>query len=265
MFTDRDYLRSSQYRNAGNLNARIDLHSRFSTNPYGWFPWVFDRLAVPDGSRLLELGCGPGNLWVENAARIPPTWDVNLSDLSGGMLRQARQNLMDWRKGFHFFTADAQAIPFPDASFESVIADHMLYHVPDMRLALGEIRRVLKPGGLLLAATNGLDHMWEIKDLVHRADPQATYSGSDLSFRLENGVELLAPIFSSVEMQRYVDALRVTEAASLVAYILSMASLRGISLDGSRLEAFESSLEQEIAQRGFIHITKSPCLFICWR
>ena len=141
----------------------------------------------------------------------------------------------------------------------------MLYHVPDMQLAFAEIRRVLKPGGLLLAATNGLDHMQEVKDLVRQADPQTSFSGADLSFRLENGAELLAPFFSSVQLHRYDDSLRITEAEPLTAYILSMTGLRRISLEDSRLENFKRSIQQEIARQGAIHITKSACLFTCLR
>ena len=89
MFTNPKYLRGEQYRNAGNLQARIALHSRFSTNSYGWFRWVFDHLDLPPVSRLLELGSGPADLWVENSLKLPEKWEVNLSDLSSGMLRQA--------------------------------------------------------------------------------------------------------------------------------------------------------------------------------
>jgi len=67
-----------------------------------------------------------------------------------------------------------------------------------------------------------------------------------------------------VKLERYDDALRVTEAAPLVAYVLSMISL-GVSLEGKRLEDFKKSVEQEIARQGVIHITKSACLFICRR
>ena len=67
MFTNQKHLRTKQYRDSGNLKARIALHSRFSTNPYGWFRWVFDHLDLPPQNRLLELGCGAGDLWVENS------------------------------------------------------------------------------------------------------------------------------------------------------------------------------------------------------
>ena len=90
--SDRRYL-SDQYRDAANLNARITLHLRFSTNPYGWMRWVFDRIDLPPACRILELGCGPGGLWSENSGRIPERWRATLTDSSIGMVRRARENL----------------------------------------------------------------------------------------------------------------------------------------------------------------------------
>jgi hypothetical protein len=60
-FTDQQYLTTEQYRDSLNLDARAVIHQRFSTNPYGWFNWVFDALVkLPDNAKILELGCGPG-------------------------------------------------------------------------------------------------------------------------------------------------------------------------------------------------------------
>src|SRR6187549_3038005 len=89
---DPTYLLHDQYRTSGNLQARIDFHVRFSTNPYGWQLWVFDHLRLPAEARILEIGCGAGSLWLENRSRVPAGWEITLSDLSAGMLAQARRN-----------------------------------------------------------------------------------------------------------------------------------------------------------------------------
>src|SRR5258706_10720793 len=143
---DQDYLLNQQYRDASNLNARIQLHVRFSQNTYGWHRWVFDQLKASPQSRVLELGCGPGRLWSENAARIPPGWEITLSDFSPGMIAEAQRNLASAGHSFAFERVDAQSIPFADASFDMVIANHMLYHVPGRPEALAEIPRVLRSG-----------------------------------------------------------------------------------------------------------------------
>jgi hypothetical protein len=72
-FTNPAYLQTDQYRNADNLNARIAIHERFSTNPQGWFPWVWDILSeLPAQADVLELGCGSGAIWTACPERVPP-------------------------------------------------------------------------------------------------------------------------------------------------------------------------------------------------
>src|SRR5512142_1577824 len=100
-FTDQHYLKSDQYRDSSNLDARVVIHQRFSTNSYGWFNWVFDQLEkLPANAKILELGCGAGYLWNECRDRIPPTWNITLSDLSPGMLEAAWRNLVVTGRAF---------------------------------------------------------------------------------------------------------------------------------------------------------------------
>ncbi|HET9221133.1 MAG TPA: class I SAM-dependent methyltransferase [Roseiflexaceae bacterium] len=260
---DQHYLLTKQYHNAANLNARIQLHTRFSTNAYGWHPWIFDQFKIAPHSRVLELGCGPARLWTQNSARIPEEWDITLSDFSAGMLEEARRNLAGVRRRFSFEVIDAQSIPFEDASFDAVIANHMLYHVPARAKALSEIRRVLRPGGRFYASTVGAAHLREIGELVRRFDPQIIFGiGDEASFTLENGAQQLAPYFSNVAVYRYDDALIVTEAEPLIAYVLS--GRVGAALEGDRVAEFAAFVQRELAQHGTIHITKDSGLFEVW-
>ncbi|MGD0877639.1 MAG: class I SAM-dependent methyltransferase [Anaerolineales bacterium] len=135
-----------QYKDSSNLDARVRLHQGFSVNKYGWQHWVFDQFKASNRWRIMELGCGPGTLWLDNLDRIPAGWDITLSDFSDGMLEQARHNL-ETHRPFQFKIIDAQSIPFEDGHFDAVIANHMLYHVPNRSTALAEIWRVLKPAG----------------------------------------------------------------------------------------------------------------------
>jgi ubiquinone/menaquinone biosynthesis C-methylase UbiE len=252
---DQSYLRE-QYKNAANLNDRIQLHVRFSTNRQDFHVWVFDQLKLAPDSQVLELGCGPGSLWRANMARIPAGWQITLTDFSPGMLAEARANLAGAHP-FAFEQADAQAIPFADASFDAVIANHMLYHVPDRTKAFAEIRRVLRPTGRFYAATNGEAHLQEMHDLINQFD-----STIDLwnrtTFRLEGGTAELAPYFSHMLLHRYESALVVTEAEPLVAFVASMV---GAELAGARRAEFTRMVEQRIVADGAIHITKDTGLF----
>jgi SAM-dependent methyltransferase len=221
-FSDPAYLRSAQYRTSANLGARAALHQRFSTNPRGWPLWAFDELLPHLRGRVLEVGGGPGWLWRQNADRLPPGLHVAFSDLSPGMACEARSAISV--PGFSFLNLDVQALPFAEAAFNVVIANHMLYHVPDLPCAARELARVLAPGGVLFAATNGAAHLREFDELIHTFEPRFVDSFGSLigSFTLENAVEVLAPAFGRVDVRRFPDALLVTEAQSLADYLLSL-------------------------------------------
>lgn len=264
---DQDHLRTKQYHNASNLNARAELHRRFSTNPTGWNRWVFDQLDLPANARILELGCGPAWLWAENRERIPAGWRITLSDFSEGMLDEARQRLADAPDPFTFEHIDAQQISLPAATFDAVIANHMLYHVPDRAKALAEIRRVLKSGGTFYAATNGRRHLQEMHDLVQQFDTErdfwrdywAGFGQTREEFTLEDSGAEIARYFADVRATVYEDALVITEVEPLVDYMLS-GSARDLlgEADVDRLRAF---LAQKMTATGAVHITKSTGLF----
>jgi ubiquinone/menaquinone biosynthesis C-methylase UbiE len=160
---------------------------------------------------------------------------------------------------------DAQSLPFEDASYDAVIANHMLYHVPDRRKAFSEIRRVLQPGGRLYASTVGRNHLRELDELVFRFASRADSGGRDSfeAFLLESGLDQIAPWFSRVTLHRYADALVITEAAPLIAYILS--SITWSALIGDKTAEFARFVEQELALHGAIHITKDSGIFEAFR
>ena len=256
--TDQDYLLSDQYKDASNLDARIQLHRRFSTGKRGWMDWVFDQMTLPAESSILELGCGPGNMWVDNIDRIPNGWDLNLSDLSSGMLQQAQDNLRDLGRELRFLLIDAQMIPVASASFDGVIANHMLYHLPDTDRALSEIQRVLRPGGCFYATTVGPNHMREFWGLVTRSSLDADGMDTVPTFRLDNGAEQLSRFFSHVRLHHHDDGLAVTEVEPFIAYALSSSRA---DVPKERLEEFARMVEQEIATHGAIHIQKEAGMF----
>jgi SAM-dependent methyltransferase len=211
---------------------------------------------------LLELGCGPGGLWLENSGRIPRGWEITLSDASPGMLEQARTNLEVTGRPFHFEVIDAQCIPFSGGTFDAVIANHMLYHVPDRTKALGEIRRVLRPGGRLFASTVGRGHMREMVELIGRFDPELEAWGAGglaaETITLENGAAQLSPLFTDISLHRYEDALVVTEPAPLVDYVLS----GRIKLDGEERAKFVRYVEKEMERGGGVfRVTKESGIF----
>jgi ubiquinone/menaquinone biosynthesis C-methylase UbiE len=258
--TDQVYLTTDQYRNASNLDARVIIHLRFSTNPYGWFRWVFDALLqLPENARILELGCGNGLLWKENADRIPAGWTITLSDLSSGMLDAAWRNLVVTGRAFQFKEIDAQSIPFEQDTFDAVIANHMLYHVPDRPRAVTEFKRVLRPGGLLIVTTVGENHMKTMMDWYAQVHVSEIWESFANPFTLENGLEQLKPYFPNATLSRYEDNLEITEVEPILAYIRS--GIRVGELSEGELASLRGDLEKELEQKGKILISKDSGLF----
>ena len=139
----------------------------------------------------------------------------------------------------------------------------MLYHVPDLPRSLAEIRRVLKPGGQLIAATNGTGHMRELNSLAGEFDVQRSLT-PDLPFTLESGGAQLQPFFSSATRHDFVDSLAVTETEPLVAYILSMRMAFDF-FTPERIAKLRVLIDERIARDGVFHIGKSSGIFVCIR
>jgi ubiquinone/menaquinone biosynthesis C-methylase UbiE len=259
-FRDADFLVREQYRDASNLQARIQIY-RFGSNPIGWYRWLFEHFRAPAAGRILELGAGPGLLWTTNLKDVPAGWHVTLSDLSPGMVDEARANLGDAEERFTFARLDAQQIPFADATFDAVVAIHVLFHVPDRQRALREIRRVLRPGGRIYASTVGEGHMRELNEAIDRFLP-AGATGFAPTFTVENAAEELAMVFDHVTVDPYEQVLHVPQVEPLLAYAGS--GRRGALLDGAPRHAFIAWAQDQIDRYGAVRITTSQALFEAW-
>lgn len=246
---------TEQYRDGSNLIARARLHERFSTGTRNWLDWYFDQLDLPSGARILEMGCGTGMLWSKNRARIPPDWQLTLVDFSLGMLEATRAVGIP----ADLVQGDAQAIPFANSHFDVVIANHMLYHVPDVSLALSEFYRVLRRDGTLYAATNGAAHMCELDELlvdVFKLDPV----NQTLTFSLENAGEQLSRYFTDIRRLDFESNLVVTEVEPLLDYVFSMSAAK--PLQGTRMEQeLARVIVERIRSQGAFRITKAVGLF----
>jgi ubiquinone/menaquinone biosynthesis C-methylase UbiE len=256
---------NEQYKNASNLEARINIHERFSTNRKEWFIWLFEQMEIEPNSKVLELGCGNGNFWLKNINRIPESWKLKLSDFSPGMLREAKQKLQSLSSA-QFKQIDIQNIPFEDNSFDIVVANFMLYHVPDRKQAIQEVRRVLKPDGCFYASTIGQNHLAEFGELLKEFDPTIEYlsaaSPAD-EFGLETGLVQLEPFFSTIQLKTYPDSLEITEVRPILDYLLSTNTDLNYQLARNKLDALSSFLEKKLIEnKGPISITKSSGLFV---
>jgi SAM-dependent methyltransferase len=213
LWVDREHLTTRAYGDSANLMARKAIYS-YTSRPVDLTAWALEQVVIAPGSQVLDLGCGPGGYLRHLAGRA--SLRLIGIDLSAGMLADLCKA---WEPGTPLpglMVGDAQNIPLPDRSVDLALAMHMLYHVPDIARAARELRRVLRPGGTLLAVTNSREHLRQLIEVFDRA--LATFTGQEREyqpplrrFRLEDGDEPLRQAFASVERRELIGELAIPE------------------------------------------------------
>lgn len=246
-----------QYETTTNLKTRISLHEKYSTNKLGFGNWLFNNYQFGEQASILEVGCGTGDLWKSHNASIKNIKRLVVSDSSEGMVNAARANMGDL-ENIEYKIVDVSDISFPDGSFDFVIANMMLYHVPVIEKAISEIHRVLKPRGILYCATFGENGI--AKYINHLFSELELTLGIDSSFTLQNGGQKLGREFSRVTRIDYPDGFEISDPSDLADYILSLSSL----MNSGNLShaALVEVIEKEKGPDGLIKIPKEYGMFI---
>ena len=221
---DKDAVQA-QYASSKGLDTRINFHNMYSTNKMGFGPWLISNYEIREGMKVLELGTGTGDIWIGHDDLIAKCAKLVLSDFSEGMLETARKNIGE-RANVEYRQIDVQCIPFEDSSFDIIIANMMLYHVPDIHKAVSEIRRVLKDDGVFYSATYG-EHNFNDTIAEWFGLIGENYDPNHL-FTLQNGGDVLGKEFADIEVRRYDDSLHVTNIEDLADYLQSLKALHGI-------------------------------------
>jgi SAM-dependent methyltransferase len=253
-------MRCQAYDDARDLNVRTHIMQYYRLYSRSWYDWLGNQLDLTAHGRFLELGGGSGNLWQQRTDWPLPHQLFCLSDLSAGMVGEARQQLKG-NPAIAYAVLDAERLPFMAGVFTAVFAFGVLDQLPDRTQALHQIRRGLTPGGVFYTATGGPGHLQELKALIQPILPQADYGGNPDSFGLQNGAQVLAPFFAEVVLRPYKNSLLFQEAYPLLAYALSEPDVRQ-QLTAARLKAFEQHVEDVIMRQGEIRVTINKGLFI---
>ena len=179
---DRDYV-FGQYRTTDKLETRSSV---WVANDSGTTPQDVAVAALSEvhPRHVLEVGAGNGNL----ALRIAEEIQCDVVALDSSSVMVAASSAL----GVKAILGDVCDLPFPNDSFDAVVAAWMLYHVHPLEQGLSELARVLRPGGRLVAITNGRAHLkelWTAVGVVHDEPP----------FSVENGASFLRAYFSKVE------------------------------------------------------------------
>lgn len=269
LLTDEEKVRQ-QYETSVNLEKRISIHA-YSTAEQGWMDWVFERLGLRAGDKVLEIGCGTGLLWQDNIFRLPEGLRLTLTDRSEGMLEQTRSAMREYEGmlkersiSIEYQVMDANALQLPSEEYDCVIANHMLYHVENREDCLRVISMALKQDGTFCCTTVGNTHMRELNELVKEFDDKIENPLSRMisGFHLENGAEQLRKFFSRTECQVQDNDLLVDNADAIYDYVYSYPGNAPCILDLKGGD-FRRMLQEKIDREGSIFIHKSAGMFIC--
>ena len=245
-----------QYATANNLNTRISIHDKYSTNKVGFGNWIISNYRIEKGMNVLELGCGTGDMWKDREDLIGNCSKLILSDFSDGMVATTRGNVGNY-DNVEYRVLDIQEIPYEGETFDIVIANMMLYHVPDIHKGLNEVRRVLKRNGCFYCATYGEHGIIEYLSKILSA--YEVEDNINKNFTLQNGYEILSKTFSKVEKLEYIDSLAITNIDDMVEYIYSLSSMT--SLNSVPKEVIKEILMNNTTD-GVLNVPKEYGMFI---
>ncbi len=256
-------LREQAYADDTQLDIRRRTHQLYTVDPVDLGRWTLERLPWRGDERVLDVGCGPGDLLCAMARHCDEWGMLAGFDFSAGMVAEAIGTAAGLPA--RFLVADAQDIPFPDRSFDVVMARHMLYHVPDIDRSVAEAARVLRPGGAFLTTTNSAATMpeyWAIRERAALRFPRMAKPDTITHrFSLENGTAFLRPRFARIEVHTLPGTLRFPTAQPFVDYF---ASTRALSMPPDHTDAeweavldfVRAEAEAVVAREGRLDVTK---------
>jgi SAM-dependent methyltransferase len=208
------------------IRIRQAIHEKYTVPKVDFPAWVLSNYGWHGDESVLDLGAGAG-LYHQPLLDVAPNIEYHAVDISESPLR-----VHPALNGDHalMVNGDAQRLPYASDQFDVVMANHMLYHLEDVDQGLKEIRRVLKPEGVLIVATNSQQSMPELHVLMRRAiillsrtsstHIQPPLPSSD-AFALESGCRKLSKYFYGVVRYDLPGSLVFHDSEPLITYIES--------------------------------------------
>jgi SAM-dependent methyltransferase len=255
-----------QYGDADKLRVRYETHRRYSVIPDNFRGWVIEHANLRAGMDVLDVGCGPGTY---HTPLIALGARLTGCDASRGMVADALANSRVNRYRVGLAQASAEALPFAEASFDRVMANHMLYHVPDIPRAVREIRRVARPGGRIVLSTNGggKGRMFELHEQAARDCGFRATQIASARFTLDD-LPFVQSVFPTATVLRIENALAFPDAEPALRYYASyqVDEIEERAEDGSHreplLRRMRELLEEIVMREGEFRTPKTAGIFV---
>ena len=264
---DTKFLKSSQYKNAKNLSARFALYD-FSYPKINFYDEALKSLKLKGSEKILELGCGDGKVLV-NLKKNGHTGSLVGSDLSKGMYSESVKICKKEKLPIEFIEASADKLPFEDNSFDVILAFFMIYHMPNIDLALKEWNRVLKPNGKLLVAIGSEKNLSNRKKLTVPMKEKAGVTKKRFidSISFESGPKMLKKYFSIKKKKLLEYDLRIPDGSFIIDAIESTKEFYEPkvkeSIWKSCMNDIKKKVQTEIKSKGYFHDVAKRGFYIC--
>jgi SAM-dependent methyltransferase len=232
-----------EYLSLEPLSTRIHTHRCYSELPDDVESAVLRAVSLSRYTDLLDVGCGTGSFLRNLAAQ------GHRGRLAGLDTSPAAVHALGDVAGVSAHLGNAMDLPFGAASFDVITARHMLYHVPDVRQALTECRRVLGPEGTFAAVVNHPDVTPRVSALVAAV---VSAAGVDIPVvpnsrvHSDNLPEMIESIFGSVVVHRYDNALVFDRPEPVIAFTVAQLSFYGVQPDSALRPELTRAIETKV-------------------
>lgn len=226
-------------------NFRYGLYERYGTSRQRWHEWLFDRLLLKPKMRVLDVGCGHGNVWYSSWQRIPAGCRITLLDREMKGLQflhgiyQERQGELAGGTRFSFLCEDAEKWVCPGEEYDLILAGHFWSYIQDKERLLCGLHRGLAKNGRLISTFTSQVSVQDVNRILEpvlgrRVLESYEERGRAFTARME---ELFDGEFDRVSRMTFSNSLRIGHPEELLQYLCG--------LDGE-LEMRIKSREQEV-------------------
>ncbi len=250
-----------QFHDDKGLSFRMDFYKKYDSAPISFPDWLFSKYSFKKNDIIIEFGAGNGRHWEERLDSLPDACKLFLTDFSDGMIDRLHDKFCN-NRSISVEKVDIQDVPYKDDFADVIIANHMLFHVPDLNKALSEVQRVLKQGGFFYAATDSNKGMRPfMHNIVKKFDPDTAAFTEQYSFSTENGMDILTHYFSHVDLYTYEYPLVVNNPVDITKWFISTVGISGYNSEKEQeiLNYFENYIQEHKA----VVIPKIAGVFAC--